>query len=56
MIPAEDPDFEALTPAFPVWTAPARDAILQPPRPQIEPSQRILELAADRDRDIEAAG
>lgn len=55
MVPSEDPDFEALTPAFPAWTAPARDAILQPPKPQIEPSQRILELAADRDMDMEAA-
>ena len=29
---------------------------LQPPKPQIEPSQRILELVADRDKDMEAAG
>jgi hypothetical protein len=28
---------------------------LQPPKPQIQPSERILQLAADRDRDMEAA-
>ena len=37
MIPAEDPDYEDLGPAFPAWTAPARDAILQPPQAQIQP-------------------
>jgi hypothetical protein len=55
MIPSEDPDLEAFAPAFPAWSAPARDAILQPPKPQIEPSERILELAADRDAGMEAA-
>jgi hypothetical protein len=30
-------------PAFPAWITVARDAILQPPKPQIEPSPRILE-------------
>jgi conjugative relaxase-like TrwC/TraI family protein len=52
-IPAEDPDYEDLGPAFPAWT-PVRDAILQPPPPSIQPSQRILEQIADRDRDREA--
>ena len=55
MIPSEDPDYEHLGHAFPVWPAPARDAILQPPKPQIQPSERILQLTADRDRDMEAA-
>ena len=55
MIPAEDPDYEDLGPAFPAW-APARpDAILQPPKPEIPPSERILEQTADRDPDREAA-
>ena len=30
-------------------------AILQPPKPEIQPSPRILERAADRDLDREAA-
>ena len=55
MVPAEDPDYYDLGRAFPAWTAPGRDAILQPPKPQIQPSQRILELTADRERDLEAA-
>ncbi len=56
MIPAEDPDYGDLGPAFPAWTAPSRDAILQPPKPQIQPSPAILVRAADRDLDLEAAG
>ena len=56
MIPAEDPDFEALGQAFPAWAPPGRDAILQPPKPQITPSARVLELTADRDMDREPGG
>jgi hypothetical protein len=55
MTPAEDPDFEDLGPAFPAWTEPDRDAILQPPRPQIQPSERLLELTAGREPNFEAA-
>jgi len=55
MIPAEDPDYGDLGQAFPPWPAPARDAILQPPRPEIQPSARILERALDYDPDMEAA-
>ena len=55
MIPAEDPDYEDLGPAFPAWAGPDRDAILQPPKPQIQPSPQILERAAGRDLDMEAA-
>jgi len=54
-VPAEDPDYEDLGPAFPAWAGPDRDAILQPPKPQIQPSPRILERAADRTLDWEAA-
>ena len=54
-IPAEDPDYEDLGPAFPAWAGPDRDAILQPPKPQIQPSPQILERAAGRDLDMEAA-
>jgi hypothetical protein len=55
MTPAEDADYEPLGPAFPAWTDPGRDAILQPPKPEIQPSQRILEIITDRDLDMEAA-
>jgi hypothetical protein len=55
MVPAEDPDYEDLGPAFPAWTGPDRTAILQPPKPQIQPSPRILERITKRDLDMEAA-
>jgi hypothetical protein len=56
MIPSEDPELEAFAPAFPAWTAPAKETILQPPKPQMEPSGRILRLVAERDAGMEAAG
>jgi hypothetical protein len=34
-VPSEDPDFEDLGYAFPAWDPPGRDAILQPPKPEI---------------------
>jgi hypothetical protein len=55
MIPSEDPDYSDLGPAFPAWTAPDREPILRPPRPEIPPSRLILERAIDRDADWEAA-
>ena len=54
-IPAEDPDYGDLGQAFPPWPAPAKDAILQPPKPEIQPSARILERAQEHDPDMEAA-
>ncbi len=55
MIPSEDPDYGSLGPAFPVWSRPRREPILQPPKPEIPPSPRILERMMDRDADWEAA-
>jgi hypothetical protein len=55
MIPSEDPDYGDLGPAFPAWTGPGREPILQPPKPEIPPSPRILERVMDRDIDWEAA-
>ena len=55
IIPAGEPGYQDLGPAFPAWAEPQRDAILQPPKPQIQPSERLLDLTADRDRDLEAA-
>ena len=54
-LPADDPDFEDVGPAFPAWTEPARGAILQPPKPQIYPSELTLDRIADRDLSMEAA-
>ena len=54
-VPSEDPDYGDLGPAFPAWTSPRRQPILQPPMPEIPPSPRILERAIDRDADWEAA-
>jgi hypothetical protein len=55
MIPSEDPDYGDLGQAFPPWKGRGKDAILQPPKPEIRPSARVLERATDRDRDVEAA-
>ena len=52
-IPAIDPDYEDLGPAFPTWTASRKDAILQPPKPEIQPSPRVLERVIDHDLDME---
>ena len=55
LMPAEDRGYEALGLAFPGWTGNGRDAILQPPKPQIQPSARIVEPAMSRELDVEAA-
>ena len=55
MIPSEDPDYGDLGPAFPPGPGPGKDAILQPPKPEIAPSPQVLQRAADRDADPEAA-
>ena len=55
MVPSEDPDWGDLGEAFPAWQAPGRDAILQPPKPQITPSAEILRLLQERDTEPEAA-
>ena len=54
-VPSEDPDYGDLGQAFPPWPGPAKDAILQPPKPEITPSPQVLRRAADRDADPEAA-
>jgi conjugative relaxase-like TrwC/TraI family protein len=56
MVPAEDPDFEDLGPAFPEWSDPGREPILQPPKPQMQPCEQVMEHVALRDLDIEAGG
>jgi hypothetical protein len=54
-VPSEDPDWDDLGPAFPDWNPPGRDAILQPPKPQITPSARILQRVVEGDTSPEAA-
>jgi hypothetical protein len=53
-VPAEDPDFEDLGHAFPAWNPPGKDAILQPPKPEIQPAAKILDLAREPEADREA--
>ena len=55
MVPSEDLDWGDLGEAFPAWRAPGREAILQPPKPQITPSAKIRQLAAGHDASPEAA-
>jgi hypothetical protein len=54
-IPSQHPDYGDLGQAFPPWPGPGKDAILQPPKPEIRPSPQLLQHAADRDADFEAA-
>jgi hypothetical protein len=52
---ALDPDYGDLGLAFPAWTGQARNAILQPPKPEIPSSQQILQRLMDRGANWEAA-
>jgi hypothetical protein len=54
-IPSHDPDYGDLGQPFLPWPRPDRGAILQPPKPDILPSRYVLECAAERDADWEAA-
>jgi hypothetical protein len=53
-VPAEDPDYGDLGRAFPDWHAPDRDAILQPPKPEIRAAPKVLEAAREQEREPEA--
>ncbi len=52
MVPNEDPDWEDEGPAWRVWEG-QRDAILQPPKPEIRPTEGVLEAAHERDTEPE---
>ena len=54
-IPSEDPDWEGPGQAFPAPAAREKNAILQPPKPQIRPSASFFELAHARDAAREGA-
>jgi len=47
-VPSEDPDAQDEGEAWPTWFRRDRDAILQPPRPEMKPSPRVIELANER--------
>jgi hypothetical protein len=49
IIPSRDPDYGNLGPAFPLSPGPGKDAILQPPKPEITPSPQVLQRVADRE-------
>lgn len=53
--PAEGDDFRELGPSYLAWAEPGRDAILQPPKPQIQPSGQIMKRVDDRGLNIEPA-
>jgi hypothetical protein len=53
--PGEDPDQEHLGQGLPSRSMPEPNTILQPPKPTITPSAKILELARQRDAGLEAA-
>ena len=56
LVPGEDATRANLGEASPASRPPWRDAILQPPKPQITPSAEILQLAAEHDIEPEAGG
>ena len=53
-ISREDPDYGHLGQAFLTEDSPSQDAILQPPKPQIPPSARVLERAQEDEMQMEA--
>jgi hypothetical protein len=57
LMPGDDRAWGDLGNAFPDWPASDQDAILKPPKPEIIPAARILQLAAEHDTqpDHEAA-
>jgi hypothetical protein len=52
-IPAEDPAFGYEGQAWPTWTVRDREAILQPPKPEIRPAAPVLQLAAEIEAEAE---
>ena len=56
MIPAEDPDYGYEGEAWPAYQRPDRDAVLQPPKPELRPSPKVIEHAAGRSRRLTVSG
>ena len=51
--PAEEPDATDLGPAWNIRAIRQRDAILQPPKPDVVPASKVLERSHDRQADLE---
>ena len=51
--PAEEPDATDLGPAWNVQATRQRDAILQPPKPDVVPASKVLERSHDHQADLE---
>ncbi len=51
-VPSEDPDYEDDGVAWPAWVGRDREAILQPPKPEMHPAfavaERLAELQLER--------
>jgi hypothetical protein len=56
LVPRKDVAWGGLGETSPILRPPWRDAILQPPKPQITSSAKILQLAAEQDIEPEAGG
>jgi hypothetical protein len=56
LVPGGDLAWSGLGEPLSARQQPWRDAILQPPKPQIPPSAKILHLAVEHDIEPEAAG
>jgi hypothetical protein len=54
LVPNAELGWADLSEAFPTWYSPSRKAILQPPKPQIAPSTKILWLSREKDLEWEA--
>jgi hypothetical protein len=54
IVPHEDPDYEPLGEAWPTRQTFGRDAVLQPPKPEIRPAESVLEAFAAREAEQEA--
>ena len=52
VVPNEDPDWEDEGPAWPQWHA-QREAILQPPKAELQPAEGVLEAARECDAELE---
>jgi len=46
-VPSEDPDYESIAEAWPAWVEHDREAVLQPPKPEIRPAPAVLQRVAD---------
>ncbi|HET9894964.1 MAG TPA: AAA family ATPase [Streptosporangiaceae bacterium] len=53
-VPSEDPDADYDGQAWPELARRQRDAVLQPPKPEIQPSRAVLEAAREREAAREA--